>query len=79
MRLDCRDLAIEPVPLDLQGWTLAVVDSGEAHSHAESGYNDRRRECAEACAALEVSPLRDAGEAAARRLPAPLDRRVRQW
>ena len=53
-RLDCRDLAIEPVPLDLQGWTLAVVDSGEAHSHAESGYNDRRRECAEACEALGV-------------------------
>ena len=37
------------------GERLAVVDSGEAHSHAELGYNDRRRECAEACAALEGS------------------------
>ena len=76
-RLDCRDLAIEPVPLDLQGWTLAVVDSGEAHSHAESGYNDRRRECAEACEALGVSSLRDASPPDAEQLPEPLDRRLR--
>ncbi|MEA2254594.1 MAG: galactokinase [Solirubrobacteraceae bacterium] len=77
LRLDCRDLSIEPVPLDLRGWTLAVVDSGHAHVHAGSGYNDRPAECRAACAALGVATLRDADAGAAARLPAPLDRRVR--
>ena len=77
MLLDCRDLSVEHVPLDLGGWTLCVADSGARHEHAESGYNERRRECEEACRALGVESLRDADEAAARRLPEPLDRRAR--
>jgi galactokinase len=76
MLLDCRDLSVEHVPLDLGGWTLWVADSGVRHEHAESGYNERRRECEEACRALGVETLRDADEAGARRLPDPLDRRV---
>jgi galactokinase len=75
--LDCRDLSVEQVPLDLQSWTLCVADSGSRHTHAESGYNERRRECAEASAALGIESLRDADEADARRLPDPLDRRAR--
>jgi len=77
LRLDCRDLSIEPVALRLGEWTLAVLDSGERHAHASSGYNERRAECARACAALGVASLRDADLEAAARLPAPLDRRVR--
>jgi galactokinase len=75
--LDCRDLSVEQVPLELGGWTLGVADSGSRHAHAESGYNERRRECARAAAALGVETLRDVDEAQARSLPEPLDRRVR--
>ena len=75
--LDCRDLGTQQVPLGLGDWTLVVLDSGSVHEHAASGYNERRRECAEACRALGVASLRDATEAAASRLPEPLRRRAR--
>src|SRR5919198_824783 len=52
VRLDLRSLAVDPVGLQLDGWRLVTVDSGVEHAHAASGYNDRRRECREACAAL---------------------------
>ena len=77
LRLDCRDLSIEPVALDLRGWSLAVASSGHEHVHAGSGYNDRRAECRAACEALGIASLRDAPPDAPDRLPAPLDRRVR--
>jgi galactokinase len=77
LRLDCRDLSIEPVALDLHGWTLAVAPSGHEHSHAGSGYNERRAQCRAACEALGIGSLRDAPADAPDRLPAPLDRRVR--
>jgi galactokinase len=77
LRLDCRDLSIAEVPLDLQGWALAVAPSGHEHTHAASGYNERRAECRAACEALGIASLRDAPAHAPDRLPAPLDRRVR--
>jgi galactokinase len=77
LRLDCRDLAIDPVPLRLHGWTLAVAPSGHEHVHAASGYNERRAECRAACQALGIATLRDAPPDAPDHLPAPLDRRVR--
>jgi len=77
IRLDMRDLSVTPVALELGDWRLVTVDSGVEHTHAGSGYNDRRRECREACAALGVRSLRDARLDAAAALPAPLDRRVR--
>jgi galactokinase len=77
LRLDCRDLSIEPIALDLRGWTLAVAPSGHEHTHAGSGYNERRAECRAACEALGIASLRDAPADAPERLPAPLDRRVR--
>jgi galactokinase len=77
VRIDFATLAIEPVPLELGEWTLVTLDSGAAHSHAGSGYNERRDECRRACAQLGVRSLRDATAADATRLPAPLDRRVR--
>jgi galactokinase len=76
MRIDFRSLEVIQVPLALHGWTLATVDSGERHSNAAGGYNDRRRECAEAASALGVDTLSDADRAAAGRLPDPLGRRV---
>jgi galactokinase len=77
LRLDCRDLSIAEVPLDLKGWTLAVAPSGHEHTHAASGYNERRAECRAACEALGIASLRDAPQDAPDRLPPPLDRRVR--
>jgi galactokinase len=77
LRIDFRTLAAEPVPIDLAGWRLVAVDSGERHSLAESGYNERRAECERARGLLGLASLRDASLAAAAGLPEPLDRRVR--
>jgi galactokinase len=76
MRVDFRSLEVRQVPLDLGGWTLATFDSGEEHSNAEGGYNERRRECAEAASQLGVESLSEADRDAAARLPDPLDRRT---
>jgi galactokinase len=77
VRIDFATLAIDPVPLELGDWTLVTLDSGAAHSHAGSGYNERRAETRRACAALGIESLRDATEADLERLPDPLDRRAR--
>jgi galactokinase len=74
--IDFRSLRVEPVPLRLGDWRLVVLDSGERHAHASSGYNERREECASACRLLAISSLRDADERAAQGLPEPLRRRV---
>jgi galactokinase len=77
VRLDMRSQSITPVPLSLGGWRLVTVDSGVAHTHAGSGYNERRRECESARQMLGVASLRDVGPADVTSLPHPLDRRVR--
>jgi galactokinase len=76
VRIDMRGPELRPVPLDLRGHLLAVLDSGASHDlSADSGYNERREECRAACRELGVDSLRDATSAAG--LPDPLDRRVR--
>jgi galactokinase len=75
VRIDFATLEVEPVPLELHGWTLVTLDSGAVHSIAYSGYNERRRECREACAALGIETLRDATEIDG--LPEPLRSRAR--
>jgi len=70
--IDFRTLGIEHVPLRLCGWRLVVLDSGERHEHASSGYNARRDECARACELLGVESLREASRSAVERLPEPL-------
>jgi galactokinase len=77
LQIDFRSLDVEPVALSLDGCRLITLDSGEAHAHAGSGYNDRRRECAEAAERLGVQSLRDATLDMADGLPAPLSLRVR--
>jgi len=74
--IDFRSLEIQPVALELHGWRLAVLDSGERHAHASSGYNQRRAECAQACELLDVPSLREADECAIAVLPDPLRRRA---
>ena len=75
VRIDFASLAIDPVPLELGDWTLVTLDSGATHSIAASGYNERRRECREACAALGIDSLREATDFEG--LPDPLRARAR--
>ena len=77
MRIDFRSGVIEAVPLELGDWRLVTLDSGVGHTHAKSGYNDRRDECAQACELLGITSLRDLEPAMIERLPAPLDARAR--
>ena len=72
VRIDFRTLEIEEVPLRLEGWRFVLVDSGERHANASSGYNERRAECARACELLGVDSLRDASAQDLARLPVPL-------
>jgi galactokinase len=77
VRIDFASLDLVPVPLELEDWRLVTLDSGATHTIAESGYNDRRRECAEACAALGIDSLRAASADDLDRLPETLARRAR--
>jgi galactokinase len=60
VQLDVRSCEIAMIAADFADLSLAVIDTGVRHSHAASGYNDRRRECTEVAAMLGVSSLRDA-------------------
>lgn len=70
--IDFQSMRIEPVPLELGDWRLFLLDSGESHTNASSGYNERRLECAGACELLGVRSLSEATPAAIARLPYPL-------
>jgi galactokinase len=75
--IDFHTGVIEPVALQLGDWRLVTLDSGSRHEHAESGYNERRAQCEEACAALGLASLRDVDEEMLSRLPSPLEQRAR--
>jgi galactokinase len=80
--LDCRSLATQQIPCDLEasGLAILVVNTGAPHRHVDNEYAARRRSCAEAAALLGVPALRDVEdlEAALAKLADPvLRRRVR--
>jgi galactokinase len=77
LRIDFRALSVEPVALDLGGYRLVTLDSGESHANAASGYNERRAECARACKELGIGSLRDATEEMVATLSPPLSLRAR--
>jgi galactokinase len=77
LRIDFRSLEVTPVPLELGDHRLVTLDSGEQHSNAASGYNERRAECARACEILGIESLREATLDGVAPLPDPLDRRAR--
>ena len=77
VRIDFRSLEVTPTPLRLNEFKLVTLDSGERHRHAASGYNERRAECADACARLGIRSLRDATASMADELLSPLGDRVR--
>ena len=77
LRIDFATLDVRAVPLELGEHTLVTLDSGERHTHASSGYNERRRECTQACELLGVATLSEADLDEADALPEPLSRRAR--
>jgi galactokinase len=84
MEIDFRSLKVTPVELELAGYSLVTLDSGERHANAgrqgegeEPGYNERRDECRRAGELLSIPSLRDATLAMAERLPEPLADRAR--
>ncbi|HWH92901.1 MAG TPA: galactokinase family protein [Baekduia sp.] len=77
LRIDFATLEVTPVPLDLGDWRLVTMASGETHSLATGGYNERRAQCEQAADRLGVATLSAATLDQAATLPDPLDRRVR--
>jgi galactokinase len=59
--LDVRSGDAEQVPFDTanEGLQILVIDTRASHSHAESGYGQRRRSCERAVELLGVAALRD--------------------
>jgi galactokinase len=53
--LDTSDLAFQYVPFVLKDEVLIITNTNKKHSLTESAYNDRRRECGEALAALQTA------------------------
>jgi galactokinase len=82
MRIDFQTMEVTPVALELDGYTLVTLDSGERHANAggddtADGYNQRRAECVRAAELLGVESLRDATLDRVEDLPEPLRARAR--
>jgi galactokinase len=77
--IDCRSLEVEHVPLRLDeaDVSVVIVDSKVPRRLADTPYNQRREECAEAAHRLGVPALRDAALEQVESLPEPLNRRGR--
>ena len=60
--LDCRDLAVEQIPVNFAGagLRLLVIDTGVHHELTDGGYAERRSQCDFAAKILGVKSLRDA-------------------
>ena len=64
IRLDCRSLEYEYVPLQLQGYKIVLLNTNVKHSLADSEYNVRRSHCEQGVALVkakypQVNSLRD--------------------
>ena len=65
IKLDCRSLAFEYVPLESGAYSIVLMDTGVRHSLASSEYNNRRMQCEQSVAVLRAhypgtASLRDA-------------------
>ena len=87
LEIDFRSLEVTPVTLELAGYSLVTLDSGERHANAgpaparrrgeQPGYNQRRDECQRACELLGVPACATRRSEMAERLPQPLRDRAR--
>lgn len=64
LKLDCRTLGYEEVPLLLDGYKIVLLNTNVKHSLASTAYNERRQQCADGVAAVTknfdgVGSLRD--------------------
>jgi galactokinase len=64
IKLDCRSLAYNYLPLDLKNYTLLLLNTNVKHSLASSEYNTRRHQCEEGVSIIkndkpQVQSLRD--------------------
>lgn len=64
MRLDCKSLEFEYIPMMLNNYSMILCNTRVSHSLADSGYNTRRQQCEEGIRILQflgepVSSLRD--------------------
>ncbi len=64
IKLDCRSLAYEYEPFNMDGFKIVLIDTNVKHSLNESEYNVRRQQCEEGVAMVkkhhpEVRSLRD--------------------
>jgi galactokinase len=67
IKLDCKTLEYEYVPLKLAGYSIVLLNTNVKHSLASSAYNTRRQECEQAVAwvkeyEMQVNSLRDVTE-----------------
>jgi galactokinase len=46
LKLDCRSLEYEEVPLVLEGYHIVLLNTNVKHSLASTAYNERRQQCA---------------------------------
>ena len=80
LRIDCRSLEIEPVPLP-ESASVLVLDTGTRRDLVSSAYNQRREECRTGAQAFGLTSLRDLTEeafaAGQGRLEPVIRRRVR--
>lgn len=64
IKLDCRSLAYEYIPIELDGYEILLLNTNVKHSLASSAYNKRREACEAAVALVkekypQVESLRD--------------------
>jgi len=80
LRIDCRSLEVEPVPLP-ESASVLVLDTGTRRGLVSSAYNQRREECRMGAQAFGLASLRDLREdafaARQERLNPTVRRRVR--
>jgi galactokinase len=67
IKLDCRSLQYDYVPLKLEGMKIVLLNTNVKHSLASSEYNTRRKQCEQGVAWInekypEVTSLRQASE-----------------
>jgi galactokinase len=79
LRLDCRSLEYEYIPLRLQSYKILLLNTNVKHSLAASAYNTRRNECAGALSLVqqhhpELRSLRDVTEQMLRQYVLPLNK-----
>ncbi|MEM9015960.1 MAG: galactokinase family protein, partial [Verrucomicrobiota bacterium] len=61
VRLDCRDLSIEYIPIP-EGLSILAADTGVKHSLADGEYRKRREDCDEALSRIGRESFRDVSE-----------------